>query len=146
MTTHVLAGPFVGTGAVAGQGGRLFVLFKPAGNPRNILYEVNQTTWTLNPIGATPPPVGKTYYKDGDGALAFDPDTNQLLVLNFCSPDPATGGKAEPVIWETGIVCPPSGGGTVDNVARAAATQAQTTANNAAAHANQLAAHLRLTP
>lgn len=146
--THVLAGPFVAEGAMKGQGTRLFVLFKPAGNQRNMLYEVNRTNWTLTPVGTTPAPVGKTYYKDGAGALAFDPVTHELLVFNTCSPDPTTGAKAEPVIWQTGIICPPAtgGGSAVDTTARTAAQKAQTTADQAAAHINQVVEHLHGTP
>lgn len=119
--------------------------FKPAGNPRNILYEVNLTTWTLVPIGTTPAPAGKTYYKDGDPCLFFHPTTGELLVFNFCSPDPTTGAKAEPVIWQTNIFCP-GGAGTEDTVARNAAKAAYDAAIAASTHANQIEAHLHATP
>lgn len=110
MTTYVLTGKFVADGAVAARGGRVFVAFKLPGQQRNTLLEVkiSGTTATLATIGMTP----GTYYKDGNCSLAFDDETGQLWMLNFCSPNPATGGDAVPVLWQTNIVIPGSGGST----------------------------------
>jgi hypothetical protein len=115
MTTYVLTSKFVSDGAIAARGGRIFVAFKPPGAQRNTLYEVklSGTSALLTAIGNTP----GTYYKDGNCSLAFDDASGELLMLNFCSPNPATGGDAVPVLWTTGIVVA-GGGGTVDSVAR----------------------------
>lgn len=108
MTTYVLTGKFVADGAIAARGGRIFVAFKLPGGQRNTLSEVKivGTTATLTQIGMTP----GVYYKDGSCALAFDDETGQLYMFNTCSPNPATGGDAQPILWKTDIVIPGSGG------------------------------------
>lgn len=119
MTVHELTGPFVSTGPIACQGGRCFVAFKPPSQQRNVLYEVDLVGWGLRPIGSVP----GAYYKDGECSLCFAPN-GELLMLAFCSPDPATGGAARPLIWQTGIVCPAVSGTAVDTYARGQAAAA----------------------
>lgn len=116
MATFVLTSKYVADGAIAARGGRIFVAFKAPGAQRNTLYEVKivGTAATLIAIGMTP----GTYYKDGGCSLAFDDASGELLMFNTCSPNPATGGDAVPILWTTGILIP-GGGGTVDSVARA---------------------------
>jgi hypothetical protein len=107
MSTFELTGKFVGDGAIAARGGRIFVAFKMPGQQRNMLSEVhiNGTFASLTPIGLTP----GVYYKDGACSLAFDALTGELLMLNTCSPNATTGGDARPVLWRTGIVIAPGG-------------------------------------
>jgi len=116
MTTYELTGKYVADGAIAVRGGRMFVAFKPPGQQRNVLYEVqiSGSTASLIAHGMTP----GVYYKDGNCALAFDDVTGELLMLNFCSPNPTTGGDARPVLWKTGIVIAAAGGEGVDTLAR----------------------------
>lgn len=113
MTTYELSGPFVSTGPMVVRGGRIFAAWKRPGEQRNMLFEVKPGV-AVTPLGYTP----GTYYKDGECSLAFDDLTGELYMLNFCSPDPATGGAARPVLWKTGIVVA-GGGGTVDSAALA---------------------------
>lgn len=122
MTTYELAGKFVADGAIACRGGRTFVAFKPPNQQRNVLYEVQIASGVASLVahGSTP----GTYYKDGNCALAFDDVSGELLMLNFCSPNPATGGDARPVLWRTGIVVPLVSSSTVDTTARANAQTA----------------------
>lgn len=110
---YELSGPFVSTGPLAIRGGRIFAAWKRPGEQRNMLFEIKPG---LAPIalGFTP----GTYYKDGECALAFDDLSGELLMLNFCSPDPATGGAARPVLWRTGIVIQAGGSTSVDAYAR----------------------------
>jgi hypothetical protein len=115
MTTYELTGKFVAEGALACRGGRIFAAFKRPGEQRNTLHEVKLTQpLQLVIIGVTP----GAYYKDGDCSLAFDDVTGELWMYNTCSPNPSTGGDARPILWKTGIVIAPGGGGTTDSVAR----------------------------
>jgi len=107
-TVYELAPKYVADGAMAVRGGRIFVAFKPSGSQRNALFEVKRTATgvQLVSIGMTP----GTYYKDGGCALAFDDVTGELLMFNTCSPNPATGADARPVLWMTGIKVAPASG------------------------------------
>lgn len=100
LATDELTGSFVGdAGGIAHQNGRAFVCFKPPGQQRNMLYElIVSPSVRLVPIGLTP----GAYYKDGGVAITFGPG-GEVWVLNTCSPDPATGSVARPVLWRTGI-------------------------------------------
>ncbi len=99
LTETELAGKFVADGAIAWQNGRGFVFFKPPGDQRNKLYEVLLAPVRLVPIGYTPGP----YFKSGACSLTFGPG-GELWALDTCSPNPATGGDARPVLWQTGIM------------------------------------------
>lgn len=80
---------------------RTYVMLKRPGEPKNSLIEVH---WG--------PPITTTFlmttpildYKDGGCCLAVDPATGELVVANTCSPNPATGGDAQAIIWRTGII------------------------------------------
>jgi hypothetical protein len=70
----------------------------------NVTYDLTggsffSPTVRLLSIGLTP----GAYYKDGTCAVTFGPG-GEVWVLNTCSPDPATGSVARPVLWRTGIV------------------------------------------
>jgi hypothetical protein len=100
LATDELTGSFVGdAGGIAHQNGRAFVCFKPPAQQRNMLYElIISPSVRLSPIGLTP----GAYYKDGTCTVTFGPG-GEVWVLNTCSPDPATGSVARPVLWRTGI-------------------------------------------
>src|SRR5688572_26597633 len=99
LSTDELTGSFVGdAGGIAWQNGRCFVCFKPPGQQRNMLQElILAPSVRLVPIGLTP-----GYFKDGGCAIAFGPG-GEVWVLNTCSPDPATGSVARPVLWRSGV-------------------------------------------
>jgi hypothetical protein len=99
LSTDELTGSFVGdAGGIAWQNGRCFVCFKPPGQQRNLLQElILAPSVRLVPIGLTP-----GYFKDGGCAIAFGPG-GEVWVLNTCSPDPATGSVARPVLWRSGV-------------------------------------------
>ncbi len=120
MTTYALTGKFVGDGAIAARNGRVFVAFKPPGSQRNVLNEVtiNGTTTVLTPVGSPNGLTPGTFYKDGGCSLAFDDATGRLWMFNTCSPNPATGGDAVPILWDTGIVIAAGAASTVDAWAR----------------------------
>jgi hypothetical protein len=100
LATDELTGSFVGdAGGIAWQNGRAFVCFKPPAGQRNMLYElIISPSVRLVPIGLTP----GAYYKDGTCTVTFGPG-GEVWVLNTCSPDPATGSVARPVLWRTGV-------------------------------------------
>jgi hypothetical protein len=99
LSADELTGSFVGdAGGIAWQNGRCFVCFKPPGQQRNMLQElILAPSVRLVPIGLTP-----GYFKDGGVAICFGPG-GEVWVLNTCSPDPATGSVARPVLWRTGV-------------------------------------------
>jgi hypothetical protein len=99
LSTDELTASFVGdAGGIAWQNGRTFVCFKPPGQQRNMLQElILVPSVRLVPIGLTP-----GYFKDGGCAIAFGPG-GEVWVLNTCSPDPATGSVARPVLWRSGV-------------------------------------------
>jgi hypothetical protein len=100
LATDELTGSFVGdAGGIAWQNGRAFVCFKPPAQQRNMLWElIISPSVRLVPIGLTP----GAYYKDGTCTVTFGPG-GEVWILNTCSPDPATGSVARPVLWRTGI-------------------------------------------
>ncbi len=100
-------------GALAIQNGRAFVAYKLPGSRRNTLFELSLATFATTPIGLTPGP----YFIEGGCSLSFD-QAGQLLMLNFCSTDPTTGGAGRPVLWETGIIVGGVAGGTSDGLVR----------------------------
>ena len=110
MAVYELSAAFVSTGAMAIRGGRIFAAWKRPGEQRNMLFEIKPGV-AVTPLGYTPSPPGVIYYKDGECSLAFNDATNELCMLNYCSPDPTTGGAARPVLWTTGIVIAGVGGG-----------------------------------
>lgn len=102
-----ITGKLVADGAIRCRGGRWFAMFKPPGQPRNVLFEIKfGPPITLTAIGPTPGP----FFKTGDCDLDFDDVTNELVAFDTCSPDPTTGSAAQAVLWPTGISVAPAGG------------------------------------
>lgn len=128
MSVYELAPKFVSQGPLAIRGGRIFTAWKKSGEQRNTLFEVKIVNGVANLEGHGYTP--GTYYKDGECFLAFDDVTGELCMLNFCSPNPTTGGEARPVLWRTGIFVAATATGTIDAVARQQIAQLRTYLRN----------------